>query len=49
VFACDLAASQLYSNIEQLSDKLADDLAVGLLYRDMMTQMLDFNFSFIWL
>jgi len=34
VFARDLAASQLCSNIEQLSDKSADDLAV--LYRDVM-------------
>ena len=39
VFARDLAASQLFSNIEQLSDKSADDLAV--LYRDVMTQLLD--------
>ena len=39
VFARDLAASQLWSNIEQLSDKLADDLAV--LYLDVMTQLLD--------
>jgi len=39
VFACDLAASQLCSNIEQLCDKSADDLAV--LYRDVMTQLLD--------
>ena len=34
-----LAASELYSNIEQLSNKSADDLAV--LYRDVMTQLLD--------
>jgi len=39
VFACDLAASQLCSNIEQLSDKSADDLAV--LYRYVTTQLLD--------
>jgi len=39
VFACNLAASQLCSNIEQLSDKSADDLAV--LYRDVMTQLLN--------
>jgi len=39
VFARDLAASQLCSNIEQLNEKSADDLAV--LYRDVMTQPLD--------
>ena len=39
MFACDLAASQLCSNTEQLNDKSADDLAV--LYRDVMTQLLD--------
>ena len=38
MFARGLAASQLCSNIEQLSDKSADDLAV--LYRDVMTQLL---------
>jgi len=39
LFARDLAASQLCSNIEQLSDKSADDLVV--LYRDVMMQLLD--------
>jgi len=39
VFACDLAASQLCLNIQQLSDKSADDLAVP--YRDVMMQLLD--------
>jgi len=39
VFARDLAASQLCSNIEQLSDKSADHLAV--LYSDVMMQLLD--------
>jgi len=39
VFARDLTASQLCSNIEKLSNKSADDLAV--LYRDVMTQLLD--------
>ena len=39
MFARGLAASQLCSNIEQLSDKSADVLAV--LYRDVMTQLLD--------
>jgi len=39
VFESDLAASEPCSNLEQLSNKSADDLAV--MYRDVMTQLLD--------